>query len=112
MENGGLSLLMVLIHVMLIWCADSLDMTLDVRICITTIICNIVYMQQFKISFIIDGYADMGHYDGFEVEIENGLTIDLKCSGIEFKVVDCNYENSTNYFISQWGVTCKNGMCA
>ena len=37
MENGELLLITVLMNKMLMWCADSLDMTLDVRLCIMNV---------------------------------------------------------------------------
>ena len=33
----------------------------------------------------------------------------LGCSGTEYKLLECSYENSTYQHNEDWSVTCKNG---
>ena len=58
----------------------------------------------------IDGYVDKIQY-GVAFGLGSGPIHmnDLGCYGTEYKLVDCNYRNSTDQHDEDWSVICKNG---
>ena len=64
---------------------------------------------QFSI-FIIDGFADLNLRGAAFGEGSGPINMDnLGCSGTEYKLIECSYENSTDRHNEDWSVTCKNG---
>ena len=62
---------------------------------------------------LIDGYADVGFYlYPFRGGTGPIHINDLKCSGTEYRLIDCTYdEEGSSRHSEDWGVSCKNGMC-
>ena len=49
------------------------------------------------------------HYAAFGIGSGPIHMNNLDCSGTEYKVVDCDYEDNTYHYNSDWSVICKNG---
>ena len=106
MENGEPLLDLVLVVLMLMWFAVNLDMILDVRIFVPDYRnCNNMLLLS------IDGiYTDKSRCCARHGVGTGPIHMNyLACSGTEFKLVECNYSNSTSRHSSDWGVTCRNG---
>ena len=107
MENGELLLITMLMCEMLMWCADSLDMILDVRILYS----KLTKYFNFTLKSHIDGLAaDVSLYGAVFGVGSGPIHMNyLICNGTEYKLVDCGYQNSTYQHNEDWSVTCKNG---
>ena len=60
--------------------------------------------------FIIDGYTDVSLYHARFGEGSGPIHMNyLRCTGTEHKLIDCNYQFSTDQHYEDWSVTCANG---
>ena len=72
---------------------------------------NTIIIILLKLASCIDGYADRSIHWAVFGEGSGPIHMSyLHCSGTEYKLVDCYYENSTyQQHNEDWSVTCKNG---
>ena len=75
---------------------------------------NTIIIILLKLASCIDGYADRSIHWAVFGEGSGPIHMSyLHCSGTEYKLVDCYYENSTyQQHNEDWSVTCKNGKNA
>ena len=68
---------------------------------------NVVYY------FLTDNFSDMDRCCASFGEGSGPIHMSfLDCTGTEYKLLDCGYENSTDRHNEDWSITCNNGNVA
>ena len=62
-------------------------------------------------ALLVAGYVDKTHHGAYFGEGVGTIHINcLRCSGTEYRLVDCSSVPSTWYHNEDWSVTCNNGI--